>query len=152
MLPPALIHLLRLQATAFTRRLWRAVKRPKGAVLFVFGVIFFVLWLGFSMFTARMQPTDIESVRVVTPLLLLGVCLLTSVTSAGDKAIAFTPGEVDFLFPGPFTRRQLLLFKLTKSTGAAIATSAMLACALMRYSHFWIAAFVGVFLSLLLMQ
>ena len=26
------------------------------------------------------------------------------VSSSGDKAIAFTPGEVDMLFPGPFSR------------------------------------------------
>src|SRR4051812_34325007 len=118
MLPPALIQLLRLQGIGFVRRLWRAIKRPKGGVLFGFGVVFFILWLGLSIVTGRMQQNALESVRTVAPLLLLGVCLLTAVTSAGDKAIAFTPGEVDFLFPGPFPRRQLLLFKLTKSTGA----------------------------------
>ena len=29
-------------------------------------------------------------------------------------AISFTPAEVDFLFPAPFHRRELLIYKLAK--------------------------------------
>ncbi len=38
-------------------------------------------------------------------------------TSAGEKALYFTPSEVDFLFPAPFHRRELLIFKLAKIAG-----------------------------------
>ena len=38
-------------------------------------------------------------------------------TSVG--AISFTPGEVNFLFPGPFTRRELLFYKLARTAGGA---------------------------------
>ena len=84
------------------------------------------------------------------PLALLGVCFMTAITSAGDKAIAFTPGEVDQLFPGPFTRRELLGYKLIKSTLAAILTALVLSVAMRRHAQWWPACFAGVFMAILI--
>ena len=58
------------------------------------------MWLASVVLSATMQRPNPEYVRGVVPLILLGICLLTTMTSAGDKAVAFTPGEVDLLFPG----------------------------------------------------
>ena len=84
--------------------------------------------------------------------MLLGICLLSTLTSAGEKAIAFTPGEIDFLFPGPFARRSLLLYKLGKSTIAALLTALVMSLALRRNSTLWINCYLGVFLALLFIQ
>jgi hypothetical protein len=45
--------------------------------------------------------------------MLLGLTLLTLLSSAGDRGvITFSPAEVTFLFAGPFSRRQLLAYKV----------------------------------------
>lgn len=74
------------------------------------------------------------------------------VSSAGDKAVAFTPGEVDMLFPGPFGRRELLVFKLTKSSLVALLTALIMSLPLVVYARSWLACFVGVYLTLLFIQ
>ena len=48
------------------------------------------------------------------PIMILGFCLLIIFGPAGEMAISFTPAEVDFLFPAPFHRRELLIYKLAK--------------------------------------
>ena len=104
-----LVLLYKLQAKALYRRLTRNLRSVKGAFLFIVGVLVIGLWLAPSLWQAvRSERTDPAAVRDVTPVILLTMCLLALVSTGGEKAIAFTPAEVDFLFPGPFTRRQLL--------------------------------------------
>lgn len=116
---PALWKLMRLQGRGLLRRIFRGARTPRGAVFFAFGILLFAVWMLSAAVSVRFQRrADPENVRAVVPLVVLGVCLLSSVTGATDKAIAFTPGEVDLLFPGPFSRRQLLFYKLAKSRKA----------------------------------
>src|SRR5206468_6450343 len=76
-------------------------------------------------------------------------CVLTLITSAGDRAIAFTAGEVDQLFPGPFGRRQLIFYKLLKS-GLLATLSALVPCMLiLRHAQWWFACFIGTYLSVM---
>jgi hypothetical protein len=118
-----------------------------------------VLWVGSVLINAvaagqrhhRVHAAP-ERFRDVAPLVLLGICMISIVSSSGDKAIAFTPGEVDMLFPGPFSRRELLAFKLIKSAlfGFFIAFAASFA--MLPYARSWLADYVGIFLSLLFIQ
>src|SRR3954453_9635397 len=149
---PALIKLMGLQGRGLFRRILRGARTVRGAVFFAFGVAIAAMWLASVLLSATMQRPNPEYVRGVAPLILLGICLLTTMTSAGDKAVAFTPGEVDLLFPGPFTRRQLLLYKLIKNTFAAALSSVVISIALLRFARLWIACYVGVLLSILLIQ
>jgi hypothetical protein len=152
MLHPALYKLMRLQGRGMLRRMVRGMGSPRGSVFFGVGLLIFALWL-LSIGMAVNQPRPaLAHVRVVAPIILLGVCLLSALTSVGERAIAFTPGEVDFLFPGPFGRRQLLVYKLTKSTIANLLTALIMSIALRRYATLWVACYVGVFLSLLFIQ
>ena len=48
----------------------------------------------------------------VVPAALLGLLLMALFTATRQEGIVFSPAEVDFLFSGPFTRRQLLFYKL----------------------------------------
>ena len=52
--------------------------------------------------------------RICRSCLLLSA-LLFVFRPAGEKAIYFSPAEVDFLFPAPFHRRELLIYKLAKT-------------------------------------
>jgi len=143
---------MRLQGRGMLRRMVRGAASPRGAVFFGLGLLIFALWLmSIGMAGNRPQPA-LSHVRAIAPLIILAICLISALTSAGERAIAFTPGEVDFLFPGPFRRRQLLVYKLTKSTIANLLTALFMSVALRRYAPFWLPCYVGVFLSLLFIQ
>ena len=58
------------------------------------------------------SPEHLEAVRRFGTLGLFAYCLLTLLLSSGERAIYFSPAEVNFLFPGPFRRRQVLAYKL----------------------------------------
>ncbi len=64
----------------------------------------------------------------------------------------FTPAEVDFLFAAPFSRRELLLYKLAKSGLAVVIISAFFALMMQMSLRSLAAGFVGVLLSLTMIQ
>jgi len=152
-MPPALLLLMRLQFRGLVRRATRGATTPRRLALFALGGLILVLWLAPGMLmSGRLTRSDPRQVRLAAPVALLGICVLTLITSAGDRAISFTPGEVDLLFPGPFTRRQLIIYKLAKSTTGAALSALFLSIVLHRHARWWPACFGGVFLSLLLIQ
>ena len=149
----ALFHLMRLQFRGLTRRSLRGAHTPRRLALFVLGALMLVMWVWRQQYFSRhVRPPDPNRVRLAAPFALLGICLLTLVTSVGDRAISFTPGEVDLLLPGPFTRRQLILYKLSKSTVGAALSAIFLCVMLHQQAKWWPACYTGVFLSLLLVQ
>src|SRR5205814_10593130 len=100
----------------------------------------------------RSPRTDPAAVRDVAPVILLAMCLLTLVSSGGEKAIAFAPAEVDFLFPGPFTRRQLLAYKIGKSLAGVAFSSLLLSIVFLQHASGWFQGWSAVFLALLFVQ
>ncbi len=148
-----LVTLSRLQARALVRRLTRGLRSVKGALLFAVGLVVIGLWLAPSVWQANaMARTDPQAVIDLAPVFLLASAILTVVTSGGEKAITFTPAEVDFLFPGPFTRRQLLVYKIGKSLVGIAFSSLLLSVVLLRHARAWPAAWAGLFLAMLLLQ
>ena len=73
-------------------------------------------------------------------------------TSAGDKALYFSPAEVDFLFPAPFHRRELLMFKLAKTVVGLTFVALLFSGSFLIYLGPWLSAFVGIFLALAFVQ
>ncbi len=152
---PALIKLLKLRFRSFGRRMVRSAKTPRGAVLLGLGVLMLAMWLGPTLAMTFMdgQPrSNPETVRTIIPLALLGFCLLQVVSGNHEKSVNFSPAEVDFLFSGPFTRRELLAYKLSAGMARAVLVSLLLSVTLLRHSTFWIAALVGYFLTLVFIQ
>ena len=95
--------------------------------------------IGPQVFTAMMMR-DRPELRQLTgaaapfaPLALFGFTLLFVFTSAGETAVYFTPAEVDLLFAAPFTRRELLIYKLAKTALALVFMSAFFS--LMMLTH-----------------
>jgi Putative ABC exporter len=72
------------------------------------------------------------------------------VTSLGERALYFSPSDVDFLFPGPFSRRQILVYKILGSVTAAGFIALMAPAGLARLIRSWPAAAVGCFLAWLM--
>jgi hypothetical protein len=99
-----------------------------------------------------MPRTDPETVRLYAPVMLLLLCVLTTFSGAGDRSISFTPGEVNFLFPGPFNRRELLLYKLARTLAGAVLSGLIMSVVLLHHASGWPAAFAGSLLAMLFVQ
>ncbi|HEY8747212.1 MAG TPA: putative ABC exporter domain-containing protein [Tepidisphaeraceae bacterium] len=158
-MPFALFKLILLQFRGFVRRTLLSARSPRRAVFLAIGLGVLVLWLAPALATRvaihrdyQRGAVSVHHFRQIAPLVLLAVCLLTMISSAGDKAIAFTPGEVDILFPGPFTRRQLLGYKLLKSALSALLTALLVSIGLMPYAESWIACYAGAYFTLVFIQ
>ena len=67
-------------------------------------------------------------------------------------AISFTPAEVDFLFPAPFHRRELLIYKLVKLFIGSVFMALFFSMSCLLYLNSWLSAFVGIFLTLVFTQ
>jgi hypothetical protein len=148
-----LLTLIRLQARAFRRRSLRGVKTWRGAMFLALGMVGFLLWLSTSLINAFIaRRPDSEKVQLFFPLAMLGICVSNLASSAGDRAIAFSPPEVDFLFPGPFSRRQLLGYKLTRSALHSLLTTTIFSLIFLRYTQSWLAGWLGFFLALQFLQ
>jgi hypothetical protein len=153
MMDPALRTLMRLQTRAAFRRALRGAKTPKGALFLVIGALVFVGWLAPTILSAHVFPkTDPHLVRLWAPLILLALCAATLIGGAGDRVISFTPGEINFLFPGPFTRRELMIYKLARTGLGALFSGTIISFVLLRHATSWPAAFFGGILAMLLVQ
>lgn len=116
-----LVWLLRNSPRAFVRSLLRKSTGAK-RWLMVLGAAFlmFVLVAGqIPQWRRRLADPegaarDLEMVRAVAPLVLTGFLLLIEVSGRG---LYFRPPEIDFLFPAPVSRRDLLLFQVITRAG-----------------------------------
>jgi hypothetical protein len=147
----ALWFLLRLRFTAWARRIGRGLRGIKGIVLVVFGVCM----LGLLVFSALKQPKhrlDEEALRLYGTGALLAYCVMVVLTSAGEPAVTFSAAEVDFLFPGPFSRRELLAYKILGNIFSSLITAGFMLIWLGRYAHSLWAAFLAIMLMLNFLQ
>ena len=153
MIDPALVTLLRLHFRAVMRRLGKGFRSARGILYLVIGLGVGVIYLGPRVFFGlRAADPDTQPLLEVFPIVLLSICMLTLLTNGGGKAFYFTPAEVDFLFPGPFLRKQVLLYKITKSMGAALLGSLFFSCFLLSRVHHWFAGYLAVVLSMIFLQ
>jgi len=150
---PALLLLVRMRWRAMFRKTVRGIGTVRGALLFLLGLSLVILWLlPTVMLSLRGERGDVESFRTMIPLGMLGMCLLSLMTSAGERAIYFSPGEVEFLFPGPFSRREVLAYKLLGTAANVLIGSLIFSVFVLRYASSWFAGYVGVVLALLFVQ
>src|SRR5262245_60428092 len=111
---PALLKLVIMQTKAWVRRQFRggSVRRTVFAII---GTVMMALWLGFVFFgPSSRQPMTPNDVLTFLPIYITVFMLLPIVFGTDDRAIAFTAAEVDTLFAGPFTRRDVVLYKMAK--------------------------------------
>ncbi len=147
-MPPALWTLLWLNARATGRRMGRQARTRRGAVFAVFGVLVVVGYLLPTVLVNRRVPqADPAIVRSAAPLAVLLFCVLNLLASAGERAVSFSPAEVDFLFPGPFTRRQLLAYKLVKTGLGSVMSALVFGLVLARYGGTFPCRAVGVWFT-----
>jgi hypothetical protein len=152
-MPRALLWLLWKKVHAQVRRATRVQGNPKRLVMLVVGILALVLWLGPSLVLAvvsKREPSPLFG--EIGPLAIALFACFSLLVSSGEGAIAFQPAEVDLLFPGPFTRRQLLGYKILGSMIGSLPGAVIFSILFLRHASAWWTAFVGFVLALWFIQ
>lgn len=149
----ALWLLMGLQCRGWFRSFWRSLRTLKGALLILLGLAVFAPWLWSVLYAPRSAAGfDPNEMRRFGPAVFLLYCVVTVLFSKGERSIYFSPAEVNFLFPGPFTRRQLLAYKISMSVLVGLPTTLLMSLLLRMHARWYPAAFVGLFLAFLFLQ
>jgi len=150
---PALVTLILLQGKALVRRAVRGARSGRGIVFLLVALSVLALWVIKGISQAYVgQRFSPEKAQTAFPLAMLAICGVNLISSVGERAVAFLPPEVDFLFAGPFSRRQLLGYKLVKSALGAVFTASIFSLVFVRYTQHWAAGWLGIFLALIFQQ
>ncbi len=138
-----------LQARAWFRRQVTGGSRARRVVRFV-AIGLFALWVlsraaqGFVFDTAI--PTQV--ILDKAPYYIAILAAIPLVFGNEDRALAFSPAEIDFLFPGPFSRRDLVLYKLARVAIASLFGGLLGVIGLSTFIGFWPARLLGAALGL----
>jgi hypothetical protein len=121
---------LYLTTTTFRNRLRaqaRRLKNPRYAVALIVGLVYLYFFLlrpnrsgGRSGQVGLGALFASEPAQQVLAFLFLLLAMSWWLTGKDKSALAFSPAEVEFLFPAPVTRRGLLHFKLLRSQTAIL--------------------------------
>ena len=154
----ALWKLYRLRVRGSFRSIGRKVRSVRGALLAAFTLLIFGMMFGPNLVMAVKfgragvigQGADSFGEFVSVGMFLYVV--LSIVTSLGERAIYFSPSDVDMLFPAPFSRRQILLYKILGSVAGAVFVALIISASMIMHVRSWPAAAVGFFLAYLMMN
>lgn len=108
----ALLYLIHRQRVNAARQFVRGLRRPRKLL----GLLFWIALVGLMVWSQTMarsvgRSTVDDGATALTA--LLGFILVASMFGGlMQRGLAFQPADIDFLFPGPFTRRSLVLYRL----------------------------------------
>ncbi|NJS37802.1 MAG: hypothetical protein HC783_01015 [Rhodobacteraceae bacterium] len=131
------------------------------------GALFFLALGGITALliaTGRLEPStqlfgetnfDLQAIhaQIATfmPLAMFGMTLLTVLLSTGPS-FHFSPAEINFLFVGPFSRRDLLIYKFIAYAAGAALSAALIIPFVQSQTGSAFSAFSATFLTLLFVQ
>lgn len=150
---PALWLLIRLRFLGWLRLLKRTLTSVKGIIMAVFAVGMMGLWF-VSLIVSSEAPTGekLEFANTIGPFILLAFCLMQLLFSPGERAISFTAAEVNLLFPAPFSRREIILYKIVFTFASASFSAVIFAILFRSYTANFLQGLLGAFLSLMFLQ
>jgi len=147
-----LILLSKLRARAAWRKLRRAVSSPKGALLGIFSLGFLAMMILPNLMLTGQQAPIITNLWFVSPPALFGFWLFIVAMGRNTSSITFSLAEVEFLFPGPFSRRQLLAYKLLLSALAPLGNALLIPIFLWRFALWTPAIMLGFWMTFVFVQ
>ena len=157
---PALSQLFWLKMRGGFRHRLRQLASVRGVCFLV--LMCAILWMlvragsasgsALSGGSPRLGPEEMRQyIDIFMPLGLLGATLFTVLVSSGP-AIYFSSNEINFLFTGPFSRRDLVIFKIATYFAGAIMSAAIITLLIPPRASTGLAAFAGTLLTLLFIQ
>ena len=140
----------------FRARFRKTVRGLRGggkALLNVLGALFLIGYFVFVALANGSAPAaSPEDTRRGGTALLLFFLVLNFFSTGRDKAVYFSRPEVDFLFPAPFSQRQLLIFKIFRSVSSSFLSALFLAFLLRRGRASYLASWLGLSLAFIFIQ
>jgi hypothetical protein len=156
----ALLRLLAMRMRGGLRLRLMQLASLRGALLFVAlgGIIFLLIATGQVAPTSQIlgeASFDSQAIRAqietFMPLAMFGMTLLTVLLSTGPS-FHFSPTEVNLLFVGPFSRRDLLVYKFIAYAAGAALSAALIIPFVQSQTGSALSAFSATFLTLLFVQ
>ena len=156
----ALLRLLAMRMRGGIRLRLMQLVSLRGALLFLVlgGVIWLLIATGEPVPNAHLfggAALDAQAIRVqidtFMPLGLLGMTLLTVLLTTGPS-FHFSPTEINFLFVGPFSRRDLILYKFIAYAAGAALSAALISPFAQAQTGSVFSAFTATLLTLLFVQ
>ncbi len=157
---PALARLLLLRFRGGIRHRLRQLASRRGIVFLIAigGIVWLLLGPGASSpgnglgGAPSQDPNSLrEHVSTFMPLGLLGLTLFTVFVTTG-RALYFSPSEINFLFTGPFNRRNLIVYKVCAYLAGAILSAAIVVVFVPARTGLVLATFIGTLLTILFIQ
>ncbi|MBI1851032.1 MAG: hypothetical protein HYR85_11880 [Planctomycetes bacterium] len=150
-----LAYLLRMGIVGKYRYVRRRMRGAKGA-LFTIGAVAILLLLIAPQVAIRYSGRSMEhaahsaeSIRLWGPAVLLAVSFLGALSARG---VYFKPAEVDFLFPAPVSRRELLLYNVLSKLGTVALSALWISIFMSQHATHWYAAVTALFLGFAFVQ
>jgi Putative ABC exporter len=136
----ALVYLLLMQRKNSIVAFAKGLRDPKRMLGVLFWCGLFALFLlprggGFTNTTLR------DSAQTSLPALFSVLLLTSTVNGLLQRGLTFQLADLDFLFPAPFARRELVLYRLCTMYPLALLSSAVFLALLRRMWNDWVAAF-----------
>ncbi|MHA3980111.1 putative ABC exporter domain-containing protein [Halovulum sp. GXIMD14794] len=156
----ALLRLLAMRMRGGLRLRMMQIMSLRGALFFLAlgGIIWLLIATGEPVPNVRLfggAGLDSQAMRdqisTFMPLGLLGMTLLTVALTTGPS-FHFSPTEINFLFVGPFSRRDLILYKFIAYTAGAALSAALIAPFAQAQTGSALSAFTATLLTLLFVQ
>lgn len=149
----ALWFLLGLHIHSYLRFFTRSLRTVKGLLLTFVGLFVFGFWLWAVLFGgSASQPLHPETLRTNGPAFLLLYCLLQVLFSASENSIYFAPAEVQFLFTGPFSRREILVYKIVLMTVLTLPVPLVFSLLVMQHAGSWLGAVLAMVLGIVFLN
>ena len=98
----------------------KQLKNPRYSIALIFGAAYIWFFLFRPQGANRPNPFGSSDIALVGSVGLLILFMRWWLFGNDRSALAFTPAEIQFLFPAPVTRRALIQFKLLRSQIAII--------------------------------
>ena len=154
-MPPALRLLLRLRLIALGRSIKKMLSTVRGKIVAVglFAIVL-LLMLRISDMNAGSSVRALFDPVTLRKQASLGlfVMLFFVFIKSKKNGVVFSPDEVEHLFSAPFSRRQLLMFKLVTNLSQVVASMFLCIFAYARFTPDFLCASIGVFLSFTFMN
>ncbi len=151
---PALRQLLFLRLRGGLRQRLQQLASVRGLLfsLAFGGIVWFLIVTNSSHDSVALDPHAFsDQIMTFMPLTMLGLSLLTVLMTTGPT-FHFSPNEINFLFTGPFRRRDLILYKFGAYVAGVTLTSAFVTLFAQAQTGSALSAFIATLLTLVFVQ
>jgi hypothetical protein len=132
------------------RRVIRQVMTLRGFLGLIIAIGIIGFWLFAMVVTSLTRAqTAVPYLEETMPFIILAMTVMSLFGPVGEMAVHFSPSETNFLFPAPYSRRDLLAYRIVSHLQGVAFMALFFSIYLQSISRWWPATFMGTFLAFL---